>query len=280
MRNSDKWVRWNDRDDLQERFAIVTEARRWGTVDITLAEYIFSIGKIPDELIDEICEHIKSEAPFQKGKVIHINIQPLKDMTDDYQIKAIRERHERNNYNCYWAGVIRKAVSDIEYHYEAQYELAAAGAAQPSTVDADAEQTDPAAQTPAAGKQTGKKPSQKPRAGSGGRKQNNFKLPAGDAGINTLLDILRYLRDRKTQKWIAGKIGFDESNWNKEGTLGECLRKLKQRAEQYPNKEDSDWLACAALSKGLNEAELDLDKDINRREVPMGVMNDRDQWEK
>ena len=94
------------------------------------------------------------------------------------------------------------------------------------------------------------------------------------------MDILRYLRDRKTQKWIAGKIGFDESNWNKEGTLGECLRKLKQRAEQYPNKEDSDWLACAALSKGLNEAELDLDKDINRREVPMGVMNDRDQWEK
>lgn len=137
-----------------------------------------------------------------------------------------------------------------------------------------------AAQPPAASKQTGKDLPKKPRAGSGGRKQNNFKLPAGDAGINTLLDILRYLRDRKTQKWIAGKIGFDESNWNKEGTLGECLRKLKQRAEQYPNKEDSDWLACAALSKGLNEAELDLDKDINRREVPMGVMNDRDQWEK
>ena len=87
------------------------------------------------------------------------------------------------------------------------------------------------------------------------------------------------MRDGKTQKWIAGKIGFDESNWNKGGTLGDCLCKLKQRAMEYPNKDSTDWLACTALLNELNEAELDPDKDINRREVPMGIMNDRDQWE-
>lgn len=131
--------------------------------------------------------------------------------------------------------------------------------------------------------------------------RENFKLPKGKEGIDILLEILKYLRNGKKQNWIADKIGFHYTLWNKEGKFGDCLRKLKQRANQSEEnrarlisrftegveddeynglrQSDSDWLFCSKLLNELEEEKLYTKKDKNRKEVPMGVMNDRGGWD-
>lgn len=132
--------------------------------------------------------------------------------------------------------------------------------------------------------------------------RENFKLPKGKEGIEKLLEILKYLRKGETQKSIAEKIGFHWTNWQEEKGLGGVLRKLKQRAKQSDkeNRErlisrategveddeynglrqsDSDWLFCSKLLNELEEEKLYTKKDKNRKEVPMGVMNDRGGWD-
>ena len=134
--------------------------------------------------------------------------------------------------------------------------------------------------------------------------RENFKLPKGEAGIKILLDILQDLRKGETQKSIAEKIGFDNTNWQKENRFGEVLRKLKQWANQSEEnrkrlvsrategvedveddeynglrQSDSDWLFCSKLLGELKEEKLYTKKDKNRKEVPMGQLTDQGKWE-
>ena len=145
MRNSDKWVRWNVRDDLQERFAILTEISNDGT-----RKFFFTVSKFPDELLGEVTERLDAEfecfSQCTEGRTHYtLELLTFKELIDEYRIRAIRERREGGMRSvCFYAVRVRRIISDIEYRYEAEYELAAAGAPQPSTVDVDAVQTDPA----------------------------------------------------------------------------------------------------------------------------------------
>ena len=136
--------------------------------------------------------------------------------------------------------------------------------------------------------------------------RENFKLPKGEAGIKILLKILKYLRDGKSQKWIAQKIGFNHTNWQKEKGFGDVLRKLKQRANQSEenrkrlisqategvedvkddeygyleeNQDAADFLFCSALLKELNEEKLYTKKDVDGRLKQKGRLNDLGGWD-
>lgn len=137
------------------------------------------------------------------------------------------------------------------------------------------------------------------------QQRENFKLPKGREGIDILLKILNYLSDGKRQKWIADKIGFHYTLWNKKCGLGDCLRKLKQRAnqseenrkrlitratdgvedvedEEYAflkgNPEADDFLFCSTLLNELNEEKLYTKIRKKSKEIPVGKMNDRGGW--
>ncbi len=86
-----------------------------------------------------------------------------------------------------------------------------------AVVDADAEQTDPAAQTPAASKQAEKKPPKEPRAGSGGRKQKNHRVTHKD--IQRAREI-RMKNPNLTNKQICAILKVNENcaGFNKDGT--------------------------------------------------------------
>ncbi|MBQ3350354.1 MAG: hypothetical protein IJG38_08130 [Thermoguttaceae bacterium] len=124
MRNSDKWVRWNDRDDLQERFAILSESSNRGD-----GEFFFIVNKFPDELLGEVTERLDSEFNLYRSEFVRITLELLtfNELSNDLKIRAVKERRERNNSGCYWAVEINRVISEIEYYYEAQFETAAAG---------------------------------------------------------------------------------------------------------------------------------------------------------
>lgn len=246
-----------------------------------LDKFYLSDGLLQAEERGAIC--------FSTDITSRLELLQWQDLSEEEQMAFLE--CSSNNYYKEVQGTIEKVVNI----FERKKQLDRGEPVQQSAIQTPAPETatKDTAQTPGTDKQTKKKPSRKPRPGSDSsvqRKTEYFKLPKGEAGIKKLQEILRYLRDSRnpkkrtqekiTQKWIAAKIGFNESCWNKKGTLGDCLRELKQRAEQYPNEEKmADYLFCAKILDELKEIELDPESDINRREVPMGTMGDRDKWE-
>ena len=147
-------------------------------------------------------------------------------------------------------------------------------------------------------------------------KRENFKFPKDQTErIDLLCSILQDLKNDKDQTEISKAYGFDETLWTKSGKkggrgLGQYLPKLKERALSYasdrkarlerrvnegdtvdfddvidnkgkqkPDRGSPDWLFCAVLLGYIDEVELDSEKDINRKEVPMGQLTDRGKWE-
>lgn len=168
MRNSDKWVRWNDRDDLQERFAILTIYPCRGgyySRNLDIGRYIFLLHtrSIPDERIEQVKEkaiinlkafcNVEWRIPNKAGDwktvdvIYSIEFPTINELSREDGKDAMRLK--RDDYTrrlpSYFVTSIGNALADVEDIDRYEYELAAAGAAQPSTVDADAEQTAPAA---------------------------------------------------------------------------------------------------------------------------------------
>ena len=147
-------------------------------------------------------------------------------------------------------------------------------------------------------------------------KRENFKFPKDQTErIDLLWRILQDLKNGKNQTEISDDYGFNETLWTKSGKkggwgLGQYLPKLKERALSYardrkarlerrvnegdtvdyddlidnngkqkPDRGSPDWRFCAVLLGYIDEVELDPEKDINRREVPMGQLTDRGKWE-
>ena len=109
---------------------------------------------------------------------------------------------------CRSEGFKLKTLEDIDRY---EYELAATDAAQPpavAVVDADAEQTDPASQTPAASKQAEKEPPQKPRAGTGERKQTRHRVT--DKDLEKARDLV-IKNPELTQEQICAILGVNEN---------------------------------------------------------------------
>ena len=162
-----------------------------------------------------------------------------------------------------------------------------------STAQPNRERTDAAEQT-------------QPRAGSDSSEEKtreNFKFPDDpEKQIDLLSNILQDLKNGKYQNKISEKYGFDPSLWHKGGEnagIGKYLPALRKRANEYKNDnktrlirraagddtdsiesaDNNDYLFCAHLLGVIDEMELDPRKDVNRREVPMGILGERGKWE-
>ena len=282
--NNNTWIPWDEREDLPERFALLTVcACKDGTTysHLSPSRHLFLLPQrsIPEERIEQVKARILSYLKLLKhdyyvftlsGKWecaendFSIEFPTLKELgkEDALKVYSLKRKDENSRFLSCFTTPINQVLAEAEDEDHYQFELSSTGAAQ----------------TPGAKKQT----KRKPRPGSNPpvqRKTENFKLPKGADGINKLLEILRYLRNGEKQNWIAHQIGFHYTLWNKKGKFGDCLRKLKQQAEQYPDKDKAkDYLFCTALLGEIDEAELAPDKDNNWRERPMGTLDDRDQW--
>ena len=113
-------------------------------------------------------------------------------------------------------------------------------------------------------------------------KRENFKLGKGKKAIDQLLEILSELRSGTSQEEIAKKFRFDNSLWHKTGAkrgLGKALVILKAQVADEAD-EIKDYQICAFASGLIDEVDLDLHKDVNRRFELMGAPNDRGGWNK
>ena len=282
-------------------------------------DFIYILGKVPNEYFDKIIDRAweKLASSFITGIEIKTESQichddKLKAMRD------YEQRNAENHYLTVLETVQYYQNKDYQiftYHNKFLGEIAArtSTASQPNQeAQPNQERTDAAEQTNTPNQaqprtvRSKRNSPKKTQAGGGSSEQPRkyFKFPKDKKErIEFLCSILRDLRDGLEQGEISKKYGFDETLWTKPGKkwgLGQYLPKLKERAllyaqdnkerlKQRANKgdyldfddpiENADWLFCAALLDELHETELDPKKDINRREVPMGQLNDRGKWE-